>query len=106
MYCTLYLHKNDGVQVHGTLVPEPKIEFRYNPPYRMDIEDPGNSGNREILQEFDDKIIVNGVILHKPFVEKPLETDQHDVVRCCLFWRRKNWTFLIFRKTFSWSEFY
>ena len=38
-----------------------------------------NRNNVNFL-EFDDRIIVNGVILNKPFVEKPLETDQHDVV--------------------------
>ena len=39
-----------------------------------------NSGHSSILEEFGDRIIVNGVVLYKPFVEKPLETDKHDVV--------------------------
>ena len=29
--------KNNEVQVHGTLVPETKNEFKYHPPYRMVI---------------------------------------------------------------------
>ena len=37
------------------------------------------TGARQDLEEFDDHIEVNGVTINKPFVEKPVDADDHNV---------------------------
>jgi inositol hexakisphosphate/diphosphoinositol-pentakisphosphate kinase len=40
----------------------------------------GGQGNQEReIQEFDDHIVVNGVTIHKPFVEKPVDAEDHNI---------------------------
>ena len=39
----------------------------------------GNRANDQVLQEFDDHIEVNGVTVHKPFVEKPVNAEDHNI---------------------------
>jgi inositol hexakisphosphate/diphosphoinositol-pentakisphosphate kinase len=39
----------------------------------------GNGNNDQEVMEYDDHIEVNGVIIHKPFVEKPVNADDHNI---------------------------
>ncbi|GMH48361.1 hypothetical protein TL16_g00275 [Triparma laevis f. inornata] len=39
----------------------------------------GDGSNKNELVEYDDHIEVNGVEIHKPFVEKPIDADDHNV---------------------------
>jgi hypothetical protein len=39
----------------------------------------GNGSNEQEVAEFDDHIELNGVVLHKPFVEKPVDADDHNI---------------------------
>jgi hypothetical protein len=39
----------------------------------------GNGCRDQEVQEFDDHIECNGVIIHKPFVEKPVDADDHNI---------------------------
>lgn len=39
----------------------------------------GNGSNQQELEEFDDHIELNGVIINKPFVEKPVDADDHNI---------------------------
>eukprot|EP00934_Nitzschia_sp_Nitz4_P000211 Nitzschia sp. Nitz4//scaffold133_size116822//59458//63473//NITZ4_003808-RA/size116822-processed-gene-0.32-mRNA-1//1//CDS//3329535399//211//frame0 len=39
----------------------------------------GDGRRSRLVQEFDDHIIVNGVTIHKPFVEKPVDADDHNI---------------------------
>jgi inositol-hexakisphosphate/diphosphoinositol-pentakisphosphate 1-kinase len=39
----------------------------------------GNGCCNQEVQEFDDHIECNGVIIHKPFVEKPVDADDHNI---------------------------
>jgi inositol hexakisphosphate/diphosphoinositol-pentakisphosphate kinase len=39
----------------------------------------GNGANDQAVQEFDDHIEVNGVTVHKPFVEKPVSAEDHSI---------------------------
>ena len=39
----------------------------------------GNGARDREVQEFDDYIEVNGVSIHKPFVEKPIDADDHNI---------------------------
>lgn len=39
----------------------------------------GNGGKDREVREFDDHIEVNGVTIHKPFVEKPIDADDHNI---------------------------
>jgi hypothetical protein len=39
----------------------------------------GNGSGEQELQEFDDHIEVNGVAIHKPFVEKPVNAEDHNI---------------------------
>lgn len=39
----------------------------------------GDGSNKNELVEYDDHIEVNGVEIHKPFVEKPVDADDHNV---------------------------
>lgn len=42
--------------------------------------DGGNACNEEPdIEEHDDHIEVNGVVIHKPFVEKPIDADDHNI---------------------------
>ena len=40
--------------------------------------------DNNVLEEFDDHIVINGVTFKKPFVEKPVDADDHNVSRNCL----------------------
>jgi len=39
----------------------------------------GNGARDEHVQEFDDHIVVNGVTMNKPFVEKPVNAEDHNI---------------------------
>uniref|UniRef100_A0A7S1UZH4 Inositol hexakisphosphate and diphosphoinositol-pentakisphosphate kinase n=2 Tax=Grammatophora oceanica TaxID=210454 RepID=A0A7S1UZH4_9STRA len=39
----------------------------------------GNGANEQEVNEFDDHIEVNGVVINKPFVEKPVDADDHNI---------------------------
>jgi inositol hexakisphosphate/diphosphoinositol-pentakisphosphate kinase len=39
----------------------------------------GNGNKDREVAEFDDHIEVNGIIIHKPFVEKPVDADDHNI---------------------------
>ena len=39
----------------------------------------GNRNGETELQEFDDHIEINGVTIHKPFVEKPVDAEDHNI---------------------------
>ena len=39
----------------------------------------GNGAQETDLQEFDDHIEINGVTIHKPFVEKPVDAEDHNI---------------------------
>lgn len=39
----------------------------------------GNKKGDTHVQEFDDHIEINGVAIHKPFVEKPVDADDHNI---------------------------
>lgn len=39
----------------------------------------GNGASDQVVQEFDDHIEVNGVTVHKPFVEKPVNAEDHNI---------------------------
>ncbi|KAL3894967.1 MAG: hypothetical protein SGARI_007592, partial [Bacillariaceae sp.] len=39
----------------------------------------GNKNGDTQVQEFDDHIEINGVAVHKPFVEKPVDADDHNI---------------------------
>ena len=39
----------------------------------------GNRAQDQMVQEFDDHIEVNGVTVHKPFVEKPVNAEDHNI---------------------------
>ena len=39
----------------------------------------GNGNQDKEVQEFDDHIEVNGVTIHKPFVEKPVDAEDHNI---------------------------
>lgn len=39
----------------------------------------GNGNQETELQEFDDHIEINGVTIHKPFVEKPVDAEDHNI---------------------------
>ena len=39
----------------------------------------GNGARDKEVKEFDDHIEVNGVVIHKPFVEKPVDADDHNI---------------------------
>ena len=39
----------------------------------------GNGNRDQEPQEFDDHIVVNGVTIHKPFVEKPVDAEDHNI---------------------------
>jgi inositol hexakisphosphate/diphosphoinositol-pentakisphosphate kinase len=39
----------------------------------------GNGARQKEVQEFDDHIEVNGIAIHKPFVEKPVDADDHNI---------------------------
>jgi inositol hexakisphosphate/diphosphoinositol-pentakisphosphate kinase len=39
----------------------------------------GNGDGQTELQEFDDHIEINGVTIHKPFVEKPADAEDHNI---------------------------
>ena len=39
----------------------------------------GNGSQQHKVKEFDDHIEINGVIIHKPFVEKPVNAEDHNI---------------------------
>ena len=39
----------------------------------------GNGARETVVQEFDDHIEINGVSIHKPFVEKPVNAEDHNI---------------------------
>ena len=39
----------------------------------------GNGAREKEVKEFDDHIEINGVTIHKPFVEKPVDADDHNI---------------------------
>lgn len=39
----------------------------------------GNGNNEQELVEHDDHIELNGMVIHKPFVEKPVDADDHNI---------------------------
>jgi hypothetical protein len=43
----------------------------------------GNGANDQQVHEFDDHIEVNGVVINKPFVEKPVNADDHNI---CIYY--------------------
>ena len=43
----------------------------------------GNGSNEQEVHEFDDHIEVNGVVINKPFVEKPVNADDHNI---CIYY--------------------
>jgi Diphosphoinositol pentakisphosphate kinase 2 N-terminal domain/Histidine phosphatase superfamily (branch 2) len=43
----------------------------------------GNGSNEQEVHEYDDHIEVNGVVINKPFVEKPVNADDHNI---CIYY--------------------
>jgi inositol-hexakisphosphate/diphosphoinositol-pentakisphosphate 1-kinase len=57
----------DTLQAYGVPVPQHVYVNR-------DGDDDEN-----VIEEFDDHIVINGTLLKKPFVEKPVDADDHNV---------------------------
>lgn len=56
-------------------IDTPRHVFLSRDGYRSTGTGDGNGANDQVVQEFDDHIIVNGVTMHKPFVEKPVHAE-------------------------------
>ena len=37
-----------------------------------------------IIEEYDDYVVINGMKLNKPLVEKPVDAEDHNVRRVCV----------------------
>jgi inositol-hexakisphosphate/diphosphoinositol-pentakisphosphate 1-kinase len=70
----------DQLQASGIDVPRHVYMSRDG--YKSDSPGNGNGAGCE-LQEFDDHIIVNGITIHKPFVEKPVDAEDHNI---CIYY--------------------
>lgn len=46
----------------------------------MERDNPNVDNNNVVIEEFDDYIVINGTKLNKPFVEKPVDADDHNVI--------------------------
>lgn len=63
----------DRLEALGICVP--KHVFLSRDDYTSTGQTADGNGKRDDLQEFDDYITVNGVTIHKPFVEKPVDAE-------------------------------
>ena len=57
----------------------PRHVFLSQDGYKSTGSGDGNKQGETVVKEFDDHIEVNGVGIHKPFVEKPVDADDHNI---------------------------
>jgi len=57
----------------------PRHVFLSQDGYKSTATGDGNNQGETTVKEFDDHIEVNGVCIHKPFVEKPVDADDHNI---------------------------
>ena len=70
--CVYDLLEASGIDV-------PRHVFLSNDGYVSTGTGDGNKLGETTVQEFDDHIEINGVSVHKPFVEKPVDADDHNI---------------------------
>ncbi len=73
----------DRRQVYDLLeasgIDVPRHVFLSQDGYKSTGSGDGNKKGETVVKEFDDHIEVNGVSIHKPFVEKPVDADDHNI---------------------------
>ena len=57
----------------------PRHVFLSQDGYKSTGSGDGNNQGETVVKEFDDHIEVNGISIHKPFVEKPVDADDHNI---------------------------
>ena len=67
----------DLLQQSGIDVP--RHVFLSRDGYKSTGSGAGNGANEQEVKEYDDHIELNGVSIHKPFVEKPVDAENHDI---------------------------
>jgi hypothetical protein len=67
----------DRLEASGIDVP--RHVFLSQDGYKSTGSGDGNKEGETVVKEFDDHIEVNGVGIHKPFVEKPVDADDHNI---------------------------
>jgi len=70
-------HVYDLLEASGIDVP--RHVFLSQDGYKSTGSGDGNKKGETVVKEFDDHIEVNGVSIHKPFVEKPVDADDHNI---------------------------
>ena len=70
-------HVYDLLEASGIDVP--RHVFLSQDGYNSTGSGDGNKNGETTVKEFDDHIEVNGVSIHKPFVEKPVDADDHNI---------------------------
>ena len=70
-------HVYDLLEASGIDVP--RHVFLSQDGYKSTGSGDGNKEGETMVEEFDDHIEVNGISIHKPFVEKPVDADDHNI---------------------------
>ena len=56
-------------------------------PFHVILNRDGSEGEVNVVEEFDEYIVVNGITVNKPLVEKPVDAEDHNIYVSHLYYK-------------------
>jgi inositol-hexakisphosphate/diphosphoinositol-pentakisphosphate 1-kinase len=69
--------------LEGSGIDVPRHAYLSRDGYQSTGSGDGNGGKDQEVTEFDDHVIINGITITKPFVEKPVDAENHNI---CIYY--------------------